>query len=101
MTAFGRVRVLLCAVLAAAALLFLVATLADIGVLGGQSAAGYLLKSRAGVVCLYRLPNRREPVLVSPVRADSLAPGLQRELASGVAAADYAQALALLRQMGG
>ncbi len=97
-----KAKIFFCAALAVTAILALVATLADIGALE-VSAAGrdeYLLRSREGVVCVYRLPNRREPVFVSEVETGPLSPPERARLASGIGAADYAEALALLAQMG-
>lgn len=97
-----RVKIFFCAALAVVAVLCLVATLADIGALEVSAAARseYLLRSRDGVVCVYRLPNRREPVLVSAVETASLSPAQRAELAGGMGAADYADALALLAELG-
>lgn len=97
-----RVKVFFCAALAMVAVLCLVATLADIGALEVSASARdeYLLRCRDGVVCVYRLPNRREPVLISDVRSASLPPTQRAELTAGVGAADYAEALALLETLG-
>ena len=97
-----RLKVLFCALLAVVAVLCLVATLADIGAL--DAAAGgreeYLLRSRDGHICVYRLPDSRTPVLVSDVRTDSLPASERARFADGVGAQDYAAALALLADMG-
>lgn len=97
-----RLQIFFCALLAVTALLALVATLTDIGALGADAAArdAYLLRTHDGVVCVYRLPNRREPVYVSQLKTDSLPPGVRAQLAEGVGAADFDEALALLAQMG-
>lgn len=94
-----RIQVFFCALLAAVAVLCLVATLTSIGALGAAEAQ-YLLKSCDGTVCLYRLPNRRTPVLISQVQAADLPAADQLALASGIGAADYADALAQLEKMG-
>lgn len=98
----AKLKVFFCAALAVVAVLCLVATLADIGALDVNAAGRdeYLLRSRSGVVCMYRLPNRREPVFVSEIKTEQLSPPERARLASGIGAADYAEALALLAQMG-
>lgn len=97
-----KLKVFFCAALAVVAVLCLVATLADIGALEVSASARseYLVQSRGGVVCVYRLPNRREPVFVSDIETDSLSPDERVQTAAGIGAADYAGALALLERMG-
>lgn len=97
-----KIKIFFCAALAVTAILALVATLENIGALEVRAAERdkYLLRSRGGVVCVYRLPNRREPVLVSEIKTESLSPPERAQLASGIGAADHAAALALLAQMG-
>lgn len=96
-----RIQVFFCALLATVAVLCLVATLSNIGALGaGHTRDEYLLQSRDGVVCLYRLPDRRTPVVVSDVKTAALSLSEQLDLSAGIGAADYAEALALLGSMG-
>lgn len=97
-----KLKVFFCAALAVVAILCLVATLADIGALEVSAAAQseYLLRSHDGVVCVYRLPNRRDPVLVSDVNTTRLTSAERTELAAGIRAADYAKALAFLDALG-
>lgn len=98
----AKLKVFFCAALAVVAVLCLVATLADIGALEVNASAQseYLLRDRGGVVCVYRLPNRRDPVLVSSTQTSSLPPGERTQACAGIHAADYAEALALLEQLG-
>lgn len=93
-----RIQVFFCALLAAVAVLCLVATLTSIGALGADNAQ-YLLKNCDGMVCLYRLPNRRTPVLISQIQTADLPSAEQLALASGIGVADYTEALARLDKM--
>lgn len=97
-----KLKVFFCAALAVVAVLCLVATLADIGALEVSASARseYLVQSRGGELVVYRLPNRREPVFVSDVDPAALSPTERAETASGIGAADYAEALAILERLG-
>lgn len=97
-----RLKWMFCALLAAAALLCLVATMADIGVLQtmARGREEYMLRQSGGYVCVYRLPNTRTPLFVTDISAQSLPAAKRAELAMGIGAADYGEMRTMLDNLG-
>ena len=85
-----RVKWLFCVMLAVVAMLCLTATMAKLGVLdaSARSADEYLVRSYAGQVYVYRLPDTRKPLYVLNGAADAQRAARRAELALGVRAAD-------------
>jgi len=97
-----KIKLLLLAMLAAAALLCLTATLVSIGALDGTVRGGkeYLVRERDGLVCVYRLPDTVTPLFVSDVRPETLPARMRAGLVLGIAAEDYSELRSILQNMG-
>ena len=97
----NKIKVMLCAVLAVAAVLSLLATLAGIGALDVSAAAEgqYLLCQREGYVAVFCLPERSEPMTVTDIRVATLPAADRKALAAGIPAGDPEELLALLEDL--
>ena len=101
----GKLKVALCVLLTALAVLSLTAVLGKIGVLDvaaaePESDAAYLLREYGGYIGVYYPSTAERPTTVTGIRVRDLPAADRLALAEGVGAADYAAVVQLLEDYG-
>ena len=102
----GVLKVVLCILLAALAVLSLTTVLGKIGVLDAAAAAepesdaAYLLRAYDGYIGIYYPSTAERPTTVTGIRVRDLPAADRLALSEGVGAADYAAVLQLLEDYG-
>lgn len=96
----SSVKWMLCAVMVVAAVLSLLATLADLGALDAWAAEPYLLREERGWVAVFGPEEDEEPVMVTQIRTATLPRADRLALQEGIAAKNRKELLALLEDLG-
>lgn len=95
-------KIMLCVILAASALLCLLGTLAELGALDARAEAesAYLLRAEDGLVAVFGGSGQGEALTVTDIRVDTLPLRDRQALQSGIPAKDRQELLSLLEDLG-
>lgn len=98
----GKIKVALCILLAAAAVMSLAAVLGGIGALDAAAAEedAYLLREYDGYIGVYYPAEAEEPTTVTDIRVSDLPLADRLALSGGVGAEDYSAVIRLLEDYG-